>query len=182
MGGSVLGCDTSPDLRSAMRRRYVIIGVVAFVALAVIVVVDRVTAPPLVGGCRVEPGATCEFDRIEGADVSGADWSELVLYRGAFTDSVAVGTVFRDAELVQARIVRSDLTDADLRGATLYGAYLTDSVLRGADLRDADLRFADFSGADLTGADLTGAQIEDTVFDTAILSSTVMPDGSIRTD
>ena len=165
-----------------MRRRYVIIGVIATLVLAAIVVADRITAPPLVGGCRVEPGATCRFNRINGADVSGADWSELVLYRGELIDSVAVGTSFRDAEMVQTRIVRSDLTGADLSGSTLYGAFLTDSVLRNADLRNADLRFADFSGADLTGADLTGAQIEDTVFDTAIVSSTVMPDGSISTD
>lgn len=174
--------DVPLNLRSAMRRRYVIIGVVAFVALAVIVVVDRITAPPLVGGCRVEPGATCEFDRIDGADVSGADWSELELYRGAFTNSVAVGTVFRDAQMVQARIVRSDLTNADLRGATLYGAYLTDSVLRGADLRDTDLRFADFSGADLSGADLSGAEIDDAIFTDVVFDDTRMPDGSVRSD
>ena len=165
-----------------MRRRYVIIGVVAALVLAAIVVADRITAPPLVGGCRVEPGATCRFNRINGADVSGADWSELVLYRGALIDSVAVGTSFRDAEMVQTRIVRSDLTGADLSGSTLYGAYLTDTVLRDADLRNADLRFADFSGADLSGADLSGAEIDDTVFTDAVFDDTRMPDGSLRND
>jgi hypothetical protein len=86
-----------------------------------------------------------------------------------YTQIMASGRDFNEADLRGTRLERLDLRGKSFQGADaagavfagslLNGAVFTDANLRGADFRDTCLRGADLTGAQLAGADFTGADV-----------------------
>jgi uncharacterized protein YjbI with pentapeptide repeats len=104
--------------------------------------------------------------RLSGADLRGANLS--------------------GADLSRANLFKANLSGANLKNALLMGANLLDANLTGANLTYAMLEGAHFVGADLTDADLShatlGSHSKSNRADVreAILSRTIMPNGTIR--
>jgi phosphate transport system substrate-binding protein len=79
------------------------------------------------------------------------------------------GTLFNNANMIEAQLAGANLSGADLSGADLTsanleradlsGAYLSGATLAGANLRGANLNGAWLNLVDLTGADLTEASL-----------------------
>ncbi|MDC0741598.1 DUF2169 family type VI secretion system accessory protein [Polyangium mundeleinium] len=90
------------------------------------------------------------FDRmeLEGADLSGLD----------FSDRSLVGVDLRGAKLRGCRFVAANLTEALLSGSDLAGAVLDGAELQAADLTDACIENATLKGAKVDGADLSNAR------------------------
>ncbi|HEY9876029.1 MAG TPA: pentapeptide repeat-containing protein [Candidatus Obscuribacterales bacterium] len=108
-----------------------------------------------------------EKDRLE---LSGLDFSWMVL----------TGVSFKDINLKEANFHKANLGGANFGGADLSKADLTSANLNGADLNGADLSFAklftaalikaNLSGADLNGADLSQADLTEANLSGATLS------------
>ena len=111
------------------------------------------------------------FLRANGADFAGSDFSGLQLQ----------GADFSEAKLMNVNFSGVDLSPLSLDYVPSEGA-LTQTVLQKASFRNADLTGVNFSNANLTGVDLKGTNIQDSIFDGAIFSNTIMPDGTVRTD
>ena len=141
-------------------------------------------APCLVGGHfqgvnweSVElPWADLSRAEMEGAILAKANLSRALLTNTDLTranlkacnlqDTVARGTVFFWANLVDANLMRAKLNgsrfdDADLTGALLRKADLGNSVLSGASLRRASLYGALLVGSVLEDADLSNAAFDE---------------------
>jgi uncharacterized protein YjbI with pentapeptide repeats len=122
-------------------------------------------------------------------DLSGANLSEVDLYRSHLPNASLSSVRLRGANLSRATLVGSDLSGSDLRDLSngdlirtnLSAANLSDTNLSSTDLRGVDLREANLWNADLSEADLQGAQVTDKqLADTLSLQGTTMPDGSKR--
>ncbi len=143
--------------------------------------------------------------RLDGADLSGADLSEAMLGEARLTRAQLPEANFTDADLRRARFVeaglaganftsawldgaqfdRADLSAAVLSravsvGAVFKGANFTGAVAQATDFLQSDLTDADFSGADLSGSRLLYAVPIRTRLDSATLTGTIMPDGSVH--
>jgi uncharacterized protein YjbI with pentapeptide repeats len=164
------------------RRTLIAISVICVVALTTLVVIDRMTAPRLVGGCRIEPKANCYGKDLSDSDLSGEDMTQIVLSEGRVERSLLIGTDLTDASLYRTRFTRSDLSDAAMSGAVMAGAQLQGARLIGTDLTGADLKYADLTDADLTDAVLANADLFGAKLEGAVFSGTVMPDGTVRND
>jgi uncharacterized protein YjbI with pentapeptide repeats len=55
-----------------------------------LVAYDRATAPRLVGGCRIEPGAQCYGKDLSEADLTGVDLTKVILSEGRLEDAILV--------------------------------------------------------------------------------------------
>nr|WP_250122349.1 pentapeptide repeat-containing protein [Chroococcidiopsis sp. CCMEE 29] len=119
------------------------------------------------------------------SDLSGAD------LRGAFLKEKDLsGRNLSNADLSNANLSDAFLHKVNLQGANLYRANLfranlLQSNLSQANLQEANLIGADLSGADLSEADLRGAKVgtKDRLMvklTGAILTRTIMPDGTIH--
>jgi len=90
------------------------------------------------------------------------------------------------AQLINAKLKKANLVRAKLCDATLMGADLTGAILTGADLSRANLTGANLTKAILMGTDLSGANMQGAVLsktnqlDKAILSKTILPDGTVH--
>src|SRR5215472_4904507 len=129
-------------------------------------------------------------------DLSGADFSNIILNDVRLSFADLHGTHFRSSNLSRAYFVSSDLSyadfshallrdgkldsanlvgtnfsDANLNGAKLRLARLRGASLRGADLSRVNLDRANFTGADLSGADLSFAKVGVTTFVNVDLST-----------
>lgn len=116
-------------------------------------------------------------EALWGADLSGANLSDLYLDSAIFLGADLRNATLRGAKLSRAWLHQADLSGADCEGAQLNESILADTKLRYANLHGASLlgariegdkRFtypshivvgADLTGARLTEADLTSAQI-----------------------
>ena len=129
-------------------------------------------------------GIVAENARFTGARMAGVMWR----------DSYAVAANLAGADLTGANLVGTALVDADLQGASLVGADLTDvsfyrARLRRGDLSEvtalhtdfleADLSDVKFVNADLTDARLLRARASGMDLTGAILTATIMPDGTV---
>jgi hypothetical protein len=100
------------------------------------------SAQTVVGGCKIEPKASCpkavmRQARLANMDLSGADLSRANL------------------QLVQAagiRFVNANLQGTDFHSADLSGADFSNANLRGAVLVGARIDGAKWAGTDLSGA------------------------------
>ncbi|MEH2245264.1 pentapeptide repeat-containing protein [Nostoc sp.] len=105
------------------------------------------------------------------------NFSAANLEGASFGGTYLVNANFSGTNLERSRLctcfINSDLSHTNLRGAEFIGAELT-----GADLTGATLRSTKLIGCNLRDADLTDIKVDErTVF-----VSTVMPDGTTRTD
>lgn len=85
------------------------------------------------------------------------------------------GIDLRKRNLTGAQLSHSNLTNANLAGAKLVRAELFKANLSGANLSGANLRGANLKGANLKGADLSHASLYE-----AVLTGTVMPNGTVH--
>ena len=118
-------------------------------------------------------------------DLSGADLSSANLAEKDLSGRNLSGANLSNANLSDAFLHHVNLSGANLQRANLFRANLLQANLRQANLRDCNLIGADLSGADLSGADLSGAQIGYpnrvmVKLTGAILSGTIMPDGTVH--
>lgn len=80
--------------------------------------------------------------------------------------------------LVNSNLSNTNLQGARWRGATFVNVDMTGADLTGADLRSPIAKTTKLIGCDLRNANLTDVKIDETV----VFVSTIMPNGSIRTD
>lgn len=92
-------------------------------------------------------------EALAGADLSGADLSELDFSGCSLADANLQGSLLR-----RCRFVGADLSGAQLSDADLTGAQLTDANLEGADLSGAIVEAASFERALVDDADFGGAR------------------------
>jgi uncharacterized protein YjbI with pentapeptide repeats len=117
---------------------------------------------------------------LSGANLSGLNLSDAVMYQASLVGANLVGTNLSKAKLggallTGANLQEANLTGADLKGATLNGldfskAFLGTNAFDEADLRGANLSWLDHSGstfrrAILVGATLTDAELHGAHFD-----------------
>jgi uncharacterized protein YjbI with pentapeptide repeats len=105
-------------------------------------------------GCPDFVGLDLSTERLQLANLNGANLSEADL---------------EDATLTSADLAGATLQLADLNGANLSRANLQLANLNGADLSGADLKGANLSGADLKGANLSGTALSETNLEKADL-------------
>ena len=103
-----------------------------------------------------------------GADLEGADLSDIGAPRAGFGKANLHKTVFFNANLGSATFTGTNLSEADLRvaairgcrfvGATLHGAIFEGVNARGADFTEASVDGASFHNADLREARVRGLE------------------------
>lgn len=101
-----------------------------------------------------------EVDRLQGADLCGANLKGADLYGANLEGANLYGADLRRADLRWTYLQGANLYGADLKGADLCGDNLQGANLRKADLQGANLYGADLQGAYLQGANLQGANLE----------------------
>lgn len=116
----------------------------------------------------------------------GANFEAAILYRANFEQANLLAADLRSSDLTQANLSHgllagSSLVEADLSGANLSGACLSHADLSSANLRNANLLGANLKGVNLSQANLFGARIDLHALISAILSSTMMPNGEVQT-
>ena len=110
------------------------------------------------------------------ANLNIADMEGVVLNEADLSGATLVNAKLKGASLVHAK-----LCDATLMGADLTGAILTEADLSRANLTGAILTGAILIKANLSGANLQGAVLSQTnQLDKAILSQTILPDGTVH--
>ncbi|NEO19313.1 pentapeptide repeat-containing protein [Moorena sp. SIO4A5] len=122
---------------------------------------------------------------LRGANLRGADCTNVDLSGVDFTNANLTGANFSRADLSQANFSNANLTGADLAGADLAnadlsGANLTDANLSNTDLTGSNLTGANLNGTDLAKADLEGSVINGANFDNTNLNQATMPNGTIN--
>jgi len=116
------------------------------------------------------------------ADLRGTILSRVNLTRVDLRGAASLrGSLFSNANMVEAQLAGTnlsgvdlsgaDLTSANLERADLSGAYLSGATLAGANLRGANLNGAWLNLVDLTGADLTEASLAGVVLIGSSLAS-----------
>lgn len=118
-------------------------------------------------------------------DLSGTDWQGADLREQDFSGRNLSQANLSHANLSDAFLHKVNLSKANLASANLFRANLLQADLRHANLQGANLIGADLSGADLSGADLQGAKMGFSgrimvKLTGAILTSVIMPDGSVH--
>jgi curved DNA-binding protein CbpA len=118
-------------------------------------------------------------------DLSGADLRGANLREQDLSGRKLIQADLSYADLSDSFLHKVNLEAANLFGANLFRANLLEANLRKADLREVNLIGADLSGADLSQADLRGAKM--TAGDrlmvkltAAILTGTILPNGTIH--
>jgi Pentapeptide repeats (8 copies) len=101
---------------------------------------------------------------LSGADLSGAaltlaNLTHAQLYRTDLTGASLIKALLTSAILSKAKLNGAVLAQADLTKAVLADADLSDAILHHAVLAGADLNLARFAGVDLGEVDLTGAKL-----------------------
>lgn len=113
---------------------------------------------------------------LQGADLTGIDFSKFTLCKISFQDTILDSADFsnvnwqvcsqasrpldwRNAKLRSAALPHAFLEEADLSEADLTGADLSGAKMINANLTFAYLVRTKLDGTDLTGADLTGARV-----------------------
>lgn len=104
-----------------------------------------------------------------GANLAGADLSGAVL----------AGNAFVEADLQRAVLIGADVTDVSFYRSRLRAADLSQVVALRTDFLEADLSDAIFVGADLTDARLLRARSSGMDLTGAILTDTILPDGTV---
>lgn len=128
---------------------------------------------------------------LQGATLNDADLSNTVLLSANLRGANLKKTIFTKATMCRADLSGAVLEGAVLNDADLSGAKLVNAKLKGANLTNAKLCNAMLMGADLTGAilvgtDLAGANMQGATLsktnqlDQAVLSQTILPDGSVH--
>ncbi len=127
---------------------------------------------------------------LRGANLSGADCTNVDLSGVDLTNANLTGANFSRADLSQANFSNANLTGADFAGADLANADLSGANLTGANLSNTDLKGSNLTGANLNGTDLARADLErsdlrDAMtnganFDNTNLNQVTMPNGTIN--
>jgi uncharacterized protein YjbI with pentapeptide repeats len=132
-------------------------------------------------GRAAAPGrpAAKGMGRLRDQNLTGADFSGMVLEKTNFQSARMAGARFRRARLAgsdfsQADLEGADFSDADLRRARFKGADLSQACFKGAKLAGADLSDALLTGANLQAADLTQARLVRTQLGSADLGGCVL--------
>lgn len=126
---------------------------------------------------------------LQGAKLNDADLSNAVLLSADLRGANLKKTILSKATMCRADLSGADLegavlNESDLSSAKLVNAKLKNANLMNAKLCNAALMGADLTGAILTGADLSGANLQGAALsktnqlDQAVLSQTILPDGS----
>lgn len=128
------------------------------------------------------------YANFRGADLSGADLRWTNLYGSDFTGANFSGALLTDAKGRGATYVGANFTGAQFEGAdfgmsNFTGADMTSAYLFRAKFDDVKFNRANLTGAtvsctSLISADMTGANITNTRFDSNLMLSTIMPDGT----
>jgi uncharacterized protein YjbI with pentapeptide repeats len=98
--------------------------------------------------------------KLNGANLSGADFTNAKLMLADLCELSAIET----------RFVGANLAGAIVSEACLQRANFTDALLLGADLSGADLEGANFTAAILGGVNFTGANLRGVNFSEAVLA------------
>ena len=98
--------------------------------------------------------------KLNGANLSGADFTNAKLMLADLCELSAIET----------RFVGANLAGAIISEACLQKANFTDALLLGADLSGADLEGANFTAANLGGVNFTGANLRGVNFNEAVLA------------
>jgi DNA-binding transcriptional MerR regulator len=98
--------------------------------------------------------------KLNGANLSGADFTNAKLMLADLCELSAIETKF----------VGANLAGAIMSEACLQKANFTDALLLGADLSGADLEGANFTAANLGGVNFTGANLRGVNFNEAVLA------------
>jgi DNA-binding transcriptional MerR regulator len=98
--------------------------------------------------------------KLNGANLSGADFTNAKLMLADLCELSAIETKF----------VGANLAGAIISEACLQKANFTDALLLGADLSGADLECANFTAAILGGVNFTGANLRGVNFSEAVLA------------
>jgi len=104
---------------------------------------------------------SCESCNLQGANLSGTDFSGANLGRANLSGADFSGANLSKADLSKANLRKADLSEADLNGANLRKADLSEADLNGANLRKADLSGGYLYGANLNGSNLNGANLSE---------------------
>lgn len=113
------------------------------------------SAGSTVGGCHIQPGASCAGDNFSNANLTGANLA--------------------GSNLATANFSGANLTNANLSGSNLTGANFTKATMVGTNLSAANLTKADFSGATLKGVNLGDATRCDTIRTDGSIDNTSCP-------
>ena len=105
-----------------------------------------------------------QMARLDGADLRGADFVNVSLYRATLNRAN-----LREARLLGAILAGATLDGADLQDANLSGALVEGATLDGANLQNAVLSNANLIGATLDHANLQGAHLDGAGFQQASL-------------
>ncbi|MDX2255293.1 MAG: pentapeptide repeat-containing protein [Pseudanabaenaceae cyanobacterium bins.39] len=98
--------------------------------------------------------------KLNGANLSGADFTNAKLMLADLFELSAIETKF----------VGANLAGAIVSEACLQGANFTEALLLGADLSGADLEGANFTAANLGGVNFTGANLRGVNFSDAVVA------------
>lgn len=108
-------------------------------------------------------------------NIAGADASGKLVEYADFSGTYAQGIDFSEARLSGSVAIDSIFDEANFEGAKLKNVDFSGARLAGANFRDADLSGADFECCDLSGADFTGATLEGARFPGATLDDVTPP-------
>ncbi|MFA9415171.1 pentapeptide repeat-containing protein [Natrinema sp. HArc-T2] len=110
-------------------------------------------------------------ERLDGADLSGIDLSQVTQLSGAGLR----GANFSDTDLRGSDLSGTDLRRADFSGANLRGSDLSEADLQGTDFSRANLQDANLSEADLRWGNLEEVTLSRTNFKKADLRDAKLP-------
>lgn len=125
-------------------------------------------------------------DSFTGADLTGADLSNLILTKADFRDAILEGVNFADSDLTGADFSNAVLAGANLTrvkcaGAKFCGTNIGRAILKdadfsgGLDMSDAVLAKSDLSGAQFNGANLNGVDLSECIFNNTDMSGVTAP-------
>jgi uncharacterized protein YjbI with pentapeptide repeats len=125
-----------------------------------------------------------EYARFTNATMVGVHWQNSIgleanLAGADLTGAILSGTAIPQADLQRANLTGADLTDVSFFQARLRGADLSEVTALRADFLQANLTDAVFVNADLTDARLLRASDSGIDLTGAILTNTIMPDGTV---
>jgi len=104
-------------------------------------------------------GESLAFANLTEVDLSGLDLRGIDLHQAQCLKTSFAGANLDGANLSQVMFIEGDFTKASLRGVKTERTMFIKTKLTAADLREAQLSQTTFMEADLTGADLTGARL-----------------------
>jgi uncharacterized protein YjbI with pentapeptide repeats len=111
---------------------------------------------------------------FSGANLSGADLSEIRAWQALFVDADLRGTMLAGSDLRECHFSGAVLREADLSRTWLEEADFSGADLSNADLRQADLSRAVLMRANLSGTNLSEAELVDTNLQEANLRAAIL--------